>query len=201
MGNALSVALVSMLLVLPLWPLPVSGAQAGAVASPEPAKDAVATDRWLPSGPKTWQHEGAEVTASPGKGKGFLVSPSVFGDFRLSVSFWVDEHVNSGIFIRCADPQTISPGSCYELNIWDRHPQQEWRTGAVVLMHAPLAQVATINRWNTYEIVAVGSHVQAWINGTKVIDFHDEQFARGHIALQSFDAGVVRFSALRIDRL
>jgi hypothetical protein len=137
-----------------------------------------------------------------GAGDGFLASETVYGDFRLRVEFWVDATVNSGIFIRCRDRSRIHPETCYELNIWDQHPQQEARTGAVV-MHVmpPLAKVETAGRWNTYEVTAQGAAIEVRVNGviTAVLDNADPM--AGFIALQHWGDGTVKFRRLELNAL
>ena len=32
-----------------------------------------------------------------------------YADFQIRVEFWADDEANSGIFIRCADPEKIRP--------------------------------------------------------------------------------------------
>jgi hypothetical protein len=61
---------------------------------------------------------------------------------------------NSGVFIRCSNPQNISPATCYEVNIWDSRTVDNFRTGAIVDLAKPTAVVNTVGKWNTYEITA-----------------------------------------------
>ena len=42
------------------------------------------------------------------KGTGFLVTKNSYTDFQLKVEFWVDDDANSGVFIRCENPQMIT---------------------------------------------------------------------------------------------
>ena len=65
-------------------------------------------------------------------GTGFLVSQNSYGDFQLKAEVWIDPDANSGVFIRCADPQKIGADSCYEVNVYDKRPGQEYRTGGIV---------------------------------------------------------------------
>ena len=38
-------------------------------------------------------------------GNGFMVSKNDYGDFDLRVEFWIEAKTNSGVFIRCTDPE------------------------------------------------------------------------------------------------
>jgi hypothetical protein len=51
--------------------------------------------------------------------------------------------------------------------------------------------------WNTYEIVAQGSHLVITMNGQKTVDVMDTKFASGPFTLQ-YGAGIVRFKNVKI---
>ena len=135
------------------------------------------------------------------KGTGFLVTPVAYGDFQITVDIWVNDEANSGVFIRCSDPKTITAANAYEVNIFDKRPDPAYRTGAIVNVAKPLAMVNAGGKWNTLEITAKGSKMTVILNGvTTVKDAEDTKFARGPIALQD-GAGVVKFRNVRIRAL
>jgi hypothetical protein len=107
---------------------------------------------------------------------------------------------DSGIFIRCADGQSVRDTSAYEVNIYDTRPDQTYRTGGIVHLAEPTSVIMTGGRWNTYEIVARGPRLQVTLNGTQTVDVSDSQYAEGPIALQ-YGAGVVKFRNVRMRRL
>jgi Domain of Unknown Function (DUF1080) len=159
-------------------------------------------DGWRSLGTAPWREDADGVAAGPSEGTGFLVSPRDYGDFVLSVEFWIDERSNSGIFIRCGEAETaeqLTPFDCYEVNIFDHHPQQENRTGAVVFVVQPLARVDTAGRWNTLEITAQGADIEVRVNGTLTAALGNARIAAGPVALQYGGPGVVRFRELRIE--
>ena len=122
----------------------------------------------------------------------------LFRSFVIKAEFWAESNTNSGIFIRCQDPNKITAANCYEINIWDTRPEQAYATGAIV----DVAKVNPIHkaggRWNTMEIVANGSHFKVSLNGVVTVgDGQDSRFAEGPIALQSA-GGVVKFRKLEI---
>ena len=161
---------------------------------------------WHVIGDIPWRTNGATTEAGPYKKAGFeemsfLVSPGKHADFRLSVEFWVDADTNSGILIRCGDEQEITPATCYEINIWDEHPNPDARTGAIVMQTKPLAQVNTTGRWNTCVIEAVGGTVTASFDGVVTSKLTDAKLRAGYIALQHAGGGVVRFRNLNIESL
>ncbi len=156
---------------------------------------------WQPHGELQWRFENGEAVAS-GSQEGFLVSEAEFGDFQLTLEFWVDATTNSGVFIRCQNRKRIYPDTCYELNIWDNHPQQEARTGAIVFKFMPpLAQVQTIGRWNTLAVTAKGSFIEVRVNEEITAVLKDADPAPGFLALQHWEEGTVRFRDLVLEPL
>jgi hypothetical protein len=153
---------------------------------------------WSRQGDASWAVEEKAIVAS-GAGQGFLLSDAEYTNFRLRLEFWIDTTTNSGVFIRCRDRDRIHPDSCYELNIWDAHPTQAARTGAIVLhVMPPLAQVQTSNRWNVMEVIASGGHVEVRIDGQLTALLEDAEPAGGFIALQHWASGVVKFRNLML---
>lgn len=106
----------------------------------------------------------------------------------------MDKQTNSGVFIHCDNRAKISPLSYYEVNIWDDHPKQEIRIGAIVI-HAspPLAQVNSVDKWNVMEIAADGSNVKVQLNGITTAVIENGSRRSGFIGLQRFNGGEVRF--------
>jgi hypothetical protein len=158
-------------------------------------------DGWKAEGGIAWTVTDQAIVAS-GSGDGFLVTENEYRDFQLSVEFWVDATTNSGIFIRCRDRSRIHPETCYELNIWDDHPQQDMRTGAVV-MHVmpPLARVETKGRWNNYEITAKGASIEVKVNGVTTAVLQAAESSAGPIALQHWGSGTVKFRKVELREL
>ena len=146
-------------------------------------------------GDANWELADDAVQAN--SGSGFLVTEESYADFELTLEFWVDEPANSGIFIRCADPQSVRDTNAYEVNIYDTRADQTYRTGGIVHIAAPTSVINSGGQWNTYEIVARGPRLQVILNGTQTVDVEDTQFADGPIALQ-YGAGVVKFRNVRI---
>jgi hypothetical protein len=157
--------------------------------------DGSSLDGWNPIGDANWSLADGAVQAD--SGSGFLVTPESYGDFSLSLEFWVDEPANSGIFIRCADAESVTDRNSYEVNIYDTRADQTYRTGGIVHIAAPASVINTGGQWNTYEIVAQGARIQVTLNGEEMVDVEDTQFASGPIALQ-YGAGTVKFRNVRI---
>jgi hypothetical protein len=147
-------------------------------------------DNWNRVGDANWRAEGGAIVADRGKG-GYLVSKNTYADFEIRAEFWAETDTNSGIFIRCAEPQKIAATTCYEVNIWDIRPEPKYGTGAIVDLVAvpvPIANKAG-GRWNTYEITAKGSQLTVRLNGVTTVSVQDRKLASGPFALQ-YGAGV-----------
>jgi hypothetical protein len=168
-------------------------------------------DNWNKIGDANWRIEDGSAVAD--KGNGFLVSKATYGDFQLRAEFWIDDVANSGIFIRCTDPEKVGSKTAYEVNIWDARPVQEYGTGAIVDVAKVNPMPKAGGKWNVYEITAKGSTFTVTLNGQKTVDgAQDAKFKSGHISLQhglglkddkgvASDKGTVKFRKVEIKAL
>ncbi len=157
--------------------------------------DGTSLEGWRQLGDANW--EIVEGAAQADRGRGFLVSESSYDDFHLKLEFWVDPDANSGIFIRCSDPNEVTDANSYEVNIFDKRPDQDYQTGGIVNVAKPTSVIDSGNRWNTYEIVAEGANLRVTLNGTVTVDIEDRKFSGGPFALQ-YAAGTVKFRNVQI---
>ena len=168
-------------------------------------------DGWDRVGDANWRVE--EGIAIADRGTGFLVSRASHRDFQLLVEVWLDTTANSGIFIRCTDPATITSVNAYEVNLWDERPEQRYGTGAIVDVSAVDPMPRAGNRWNTLDITARGDAFTVLLNGQKTVDgARNARHATGRIALQHApgvpgpggavnDRGAVRFRKVELRTL
>lgn len=150
---------------------------------------------WNVVGDANWAVVDKAVQAD--KGSGFLVTPASYRDFQISLEFWVSDDANSGVFLRCSNPKTVDQTNAYEVNIFDKRPDQSYRTGGIVDVAKPASVIHTGGKWNSYDITARGSQLTVVLNGTKVVDVKDTKHVEGPIALQ-YGAGTVKFRNVRI---
>ncbi len=156
-------------------------------------------NNWNRIGDANWRLADGVVAAD--KGNGFLVSKNSYTNFQIRAEFWVDAEANSGIFLRCSDPQKVTATSAYEVNIYDRRPDPTYGTGAIVNVAKPSTFLKAGGHWNTYEITAKDSQFTVTLNGTRTVDgVQDSKHASGPIALQ-YAAGVVKFRKVEIKPL
>ena len=135
------------------------------------------------------------------KGAGHLVTKETYTDFEIKVEFWVDSGTaNSGVYMRCQNPTTITDTTCYEANIFDQRADQSGRTGSIVNVAKPSVNIDAAGKWNTYEITARGPRLIVKLNGTETVNAEDKKFTSGPISFQ-YMAGVVRFRNIQIRRL
>lgn len=152
-------------------------------------------DQWNTIGNANWRI--VEGSAQADQGAGFLVSKSSYKDFQIRAEFWSDPDVNSGIFIRCADPKQVSDKNSYEVNIFDKRPDPTYGTGAIVGFAKITNMIKAAGQWNTYEITAKGDLITVTLNGVRTVELRDSRYASGPIALQR-TSGVIKFRKLEI---
>jgi hypothetical protein len=161
--------------------------------------DGSSLDNWNAIGDANWTLIDGVVQAN--KGNGYLVSKNSYTDFEIKAEFWVDPEANSGVFIRCTDPDKVTSKNAYEVNIFDQRPDPSYGTGAIVNVAKVSPMPKAADRWNTYEIIAKGPEFTVTLNGTRTVDgARDGQHASGRIALQ-YASGMVKFRLVQIKPL
>jgi hypothetical protein len=140
-------------------------------------------ENFNPIGDANWRAEGGAIVADKGKG-GYLVSKNSYKDFQVRAEFWADTTTNSGVFIRCTDPNKVTATNAYEVNIYDLRPEPDYGTGAIVNVAKVSPMPKAGGKWNTYEITARGSQLTVVLNGVQTVSVQNSQFAQGRLALQ-----------------
>ena len=173
--------------------------------------DGKSLDGFNKLGDANWRIEDGMIVAD--KGNGFLITKNEYTDYEIKAEFWVEADSNSGIFIRCTDPNKVGADSCYEVNIWDARPDPSYGTGAIVNVAKVDPMPHAAGKWNTFEITAKGSSFTVVLNGQKTVDgVKDAKLASGRVALQHGlgvkdangvpnDKGVVKFRKVEIKPL
>jgi putative membrane-bound dehydrogenase-like protein len=159
---------------------------------------------WMSGDMSLWSVENGEIVGRTTglKRNHWLTSQYSLGDFRLSVEVkLVKNEGNSGIQFR-SEPIADGEVKGYQADIgagwWGKLYEEH---GRALLWKESGEQHVKPGEWNKYEILAVGSRVQTWINGQKCVDLDDPQGARqGVIALQLHFGGPteVRFRNLQV---
>jgi Domain of Unknown Function (DUF1080) len=156
-------------------------------------------DNFVRVGEANWTASGGAIHASKGGNvAAFLVSKAQYKDFQIRAEFWSSDDANSGIFIRCQDPNKITDENCYEANIFDQRPDPSYGTGAIVKvakLTGPMLKAG--GKWNTFDITAKGSRLVVVLNGTTTVDIEDAKFSSGPIALQ-WGRGEIKFRKVEV---
>ena len=152
---------------------------------------------WTPVGDANWRVEDGAVAADQNTTMSYLVSDMPYGNFELEVEFWVSSDANSGVFLRCQNPEEITDTSCYEVNVFDTRPDQTYRTGSIVGLAEPSQFVYTGGQWNRFEINVTGDRLRVKLNGRDMVDVRDSRLASGRLALQH-GSGTVKFRNVRL---
>jgi hypothetical protein len=165
------------------------------------------TGTFTRAGDANWRVADGLVSAD--SGNGFLVTRETYKDFQIRVEFYAEADTNSGVYIRCQDPNTLTSKNCYEVNIWDTRPEPKYGTGAIVDVAPVNPMPKAGGKWNNYDITVKGDHFVVFLNGAKTADVHytDPNRAEGYIGLQKAPGNdkegkhVIRFRKVEIRRL
>ena len=152
-------------------------------------------------GDANWRGEFSSIRATQGNGASWLVTKDSYSNFVIRVEFWASDDSNSGIYMRCQNPQVITDRDCYEANIYDQRPDPSYGTGGIVHRAAVSDPAPTVGgKWNVYRITAYGDRLIAELNNEITADVSDSELSEGPIGLQ-WAAGELRFRKVEIARL
>jgi 3-keto-disaccharide hydrolase len=127
-----------------------------------------------------------------------IVAPSgPFADVDVSVKFDPlsgKEDASGGIVFRFTDGKYYvvranGLENNFRLYYYDRGRRQ---LASASVKAPPLGQ------WHLIRVVAVGDHIQAWLNGTLYLDHHDSRFKSGRVGLWTKADSITAFSDLTI---
>ena len=163
-----------------------------------------------------WVVEDGVVTLRPREGEegwqrydAYLTTEGTYRNFVLEVEFTFEPEGNSGVFLRVGDLEDhVTSG--LEIQILDTHQLEKpghHDGGGIIRTTAPFTNaMKPAGEWNRYQIVVVGSHLVAFLNGELIqaLDLarspmKDRPMA-GHISFQD-EAKVVSYRSIRIKEL
>jgi len=177
--------------------------------------------------PANWKAENGELIVRPGSGGGGDISTAKeYADFDLRLEWNVSKNGNSGIIYRSGGDYDACWKTGPEYQVFDDFRGGQGQAGphsagAMYDMYIPSKFVSKPpGEWNETRIVAKGSHIEHWLNGTKIVETevgsedwnsrYDKskfkafpEFARkkkGYILLQDHGAEL-RFRNIRIKEL
>lgn len=163
-----------------------------------------------PTVPEGWHITKKGELYFDGNGGGDIMTREQFSSFELSLEWKISPGGNSGIIYRVGENRDTAWQTGPEMQVLDnnRHKDGEdpkTSAGSNYALHAPTEDVTKeIGRYNEARILVKGSHVEHWLNGTKLLEYEIEspeweqlvanskfseysnygRIKRGHIVLQ-----------------
>ena len=153
-----------------------------------------------------------------------IVSREQFSDFELVFDWRVATGGNAGVFYRATEEYDRVYWSAPEYQLLDDPNAPDGRDpltsagSAYGLYPAPRGVVKPAGEWNTSRVVARGTHVEHWLNGTKIVEYEAlspdweakvkaskfkdwpnyGRATRGHIAIQGDHRGDLALRNIKI---
>jgi hypothetical protein len=131
--------------------------------------------------PAAWGVEEGAM-ALVGKGGGDLVTLNQYENFELVLDWKISEGGNSGVFFNVVEEPKLRYTwlTGPEVQIIDdlRHPDAKQgknnnrQAGNYDLMPLATPAVKPVGEYNTMRVVVNKGHVEHWLNGRKVVDYH-----------------------------
>ena len=178
-----------------------------------------------PSGQKGWTFKDGVISKTGNASD--LQSTKEYGNFVLEWEWMLEPGGNAGVFYRVTEEYNKPYWSGPEYQLLDdaKHPdgKDSTRTAAsAYAIYAPSAKVSKPGgEWNMSRLVVNGTHVEHWLNGTKVVDYElkgadwsakvkASKFneypnyglaSRGYISIQGDHEGQLSIRGMRIQEL
>jgi hypothetical protein len=124
--------------------------------------------------PAGWQAVNGELRRVATAGD--LISIEQYANFELALEWKLGPGGNSGIFYRATEQDRKVHYTGMEMQVLDdaRHEDGKSRltsAGAIyAVFPSPAGVVKPVGEWNEVRIVAKGTHIEHWLNGTKVVE-------------------------------
>ena len=126
-----------------------------------------------------------------------IVAPAVYADVDISMKFRPmsgRQDASGGIVFRFTDAKYyVVRANALEDNFRLYYYDRGRREIASARVKAP-----ALGQWHTVRVVAVGDHMQAWLNGRLHLDHHDSRFKAGRVGLWTKADSITAFDDLTI---
>jgi hypothetical protein len=148
-------------------------------------------DGWFVRGEAKWEVKDGVLIGDGGMGH--IYADPVLTDLEIKGKFRVSENGNSGLYFRANPPENDPNGfpRGYEAQIdnhQDAHTGWIWKPGNPTEKAKKL--ITKDREWFEMQVKAVGDHIEVWVNGEQMIDFHDSEYTKGHFAIQGHNPGM-----------
>lgn len=169
------------------------------------------------NGTASYAIEGKEIVGRTkvGSPNSFLCTEKTYSDFELEFEVKTDPALNSGVQIRSHSVPGYQNGRVHGYQV-EVDPTERAFSGGIydearrgwlqdLSKNERARKAFKTGQWNKYRVVAMGDHLQTWVNGVPAADLHDPLATSGFIGLQvhnSDKAGLeVRWRNVRIKDL
>ena len=147
---------------------------------------------WFEHGKAKWSVQDGILVGEGGMGH--IYTDATASDFELKGKFRITgEKTNSGLYFRANPPKNNPDGfpKGYEAQIC--HNQDAY-TGWLWKPGTPSGKASKLltkdGEWFSYKIRAIGEKITFWINNEKVMMHKDDEFKKGHFAIQGHNPGM-----------
>jgi len=128
---------------------------------------------------KGWKVQDGQIVydGKPGS-RGDLITEKQYTDFELQLEWKISEAGNSGILFHATEEDDYPWRTGPEMQILDNEKHGDGHSpltsaGAnYALIAVSENTVKPVGEWNAIRLVVKGDHVQHFLNGTKVVDYH-----------------------------
>jgi hypothetical protein len=126
--------------------------------------------------PEGWKVEDGTLAKGAGKAAD-LVSDAQYGDFELELEWKLAAGGNAGLFYRATEEYDKVYWSAPEYQLLDDKAHKDAANrltsagAAYALYPAAEGALKEPGQWNHTRIVAMGPHVEHWLNGKKVVEY------------------------------
>ncbi|MCB0461372.1 MAG: DUF1080 domain-containing protein [Flavobacteriaceae bacterium] len=158
-------------------------------------------DGWIVYGTEKWYVEDGVLICESGEDKeyGYLGTTKNYKDFILTLEFKQNSNGNSGVFIRSTVDGIKVKGWQVEVAPAGLHSggvYESYGRGWLIKPEPENEKALKEGEWNKLKIKVQGSKLTSWLNGTKMVDFSDEEIGKGEggIVLQIHSGGDVKVS-------
>jgi hypothetical protein len=126
-----------------------------------------------------------------------IVAPGSYADVDVSMKFKPisgREDASGGIVFRFNDGKYyVVRANALEDNFRLYSYDRGRRQLATARVKAP-----ALGQWHTVRVVAVGDHLQAWLDGVRHLDHHDSRFTAGRVGLWTKADSITAFDDLTV---
>jgi Domain of Unknown Function (DUF1080) len=176
--------------------------------------------------PSAWAYDAATNTITRTRFGGDIITRQQYTDFDFEIEWKVVPNGNSGIFYHATEATRVIYENAPEMQVLHNQGHPDGRNlltsaGANYGLDAPARDVTKPpGEWNRARVVVIGSHVEHWLNGEKLLEYErwtpewtakvaKTKFAqwptyglarRGHIGLQEH-GDVIQFRHARVREL